>query len=393
MKMFKRRIIIFYESPFAFSPKTKDQQQKAQEGIKELSQEMFGSVLKTARSAALLESAALDIKLDVNNNGSFKQTFNSEDTVSSKKGQDTAAQTKNAFLDNFKPKTNRVVLIKPNCPSLTVYHIRKAFALLKNFDVVLGPTKNNNYYLLGFKRMIPELFDAISSDDFQTIGTVILKEADKMALNTVQLGALPEIISPEELFHWTNVQQQTVSVIISTKNDAKNIGHTLERVKALNQNEVIVVNGQSADKTIDYARQWGAEILSSDPNRSRQMNMGAEQAEGDILLFISPNALLPVNYEDHIRQILSVPEYMGGYFSFSYKSKSLKNRIREKMIRLRNVVLRLPINEQPVFVRKSIFNELNGFSEQSKRETVEFMRRLKKAGRVIRLKVPFFWLK
>lgn len=187
--------------------------------------------------------------------------------------------------------------------------------------------------------------------------------------------------------------QQTISVIIPAHNDSNNIGEALERVKALNQNEVIIVEGKSTDKTIDLARQWGADIISSELNRSRQMNMGAKQAEGDILLFIYPNVILPVNYEDHIRQILSVPEYLGGYFSLKYKSKSLKSRIREKMIRLRNILLRLPINEQPVFVRKSIFNELNGFSEQSKRETVEFIRRLKKAGRVIRLKVPVFWLK
>ena len=186
--------------------------------------------------------------------------------------------------------------------------------------------------------------------------------------------------------------KQTISVIIPAHNDAKNIGDALERVKALNQNEVIVVDGKSTDKTIELARHWGAEILSSNPNRSRQMNKGAKKAEGDILLFISPNVILPVNYEDHIRQIMSVPEYLGGYFSFSYKSKSLNSRIREKMVLLRNMLFGLPFNEQPVFVRKSIFNELNGFSEQSNRETVEFIHRLKKAGRVIRLKVPVFWL-
>lgn len=186
--------------------------------------------------------------------------------------------------------------------------------------------------------------------------------------------------------------QQTISVIIPAQNNAKNIGDALERVKALNQNEVIVVDGQSTDKTIEIAREWSAEILSSAPDRSRQMNKGAKKAEGDILLFISPNVILPVNYGDHIRQIMSVPEYLGGYFSLSYKSKSLNSRIKEKKVLLRNMLLGLPVNEQPVFVRKSIFNELNGFSEQSKRETVEFMHRLKKAGRIIRLKVPVFWL-
>lgn len=186
--------------------------------------------------------------------------------------------------------------------------------------------------------------------------------------------------------------QHTISVIIPAHNDAKNIGEALERVKALNQNEVIVVDGQSTDKTIDLARKWGAEILPSTPNRSRQMNKGATQAEGDILLFISPNVILPVNYEDHIRQIMSVPEYLGGYFSLSYRSKSLQSRIKEKMVLLWNMLLGLPINKQPVFVRKSVFNELNGFSEQANRETVEFMHRLKKVGRIIRLKVPVFWL-
>jgi len=189
-----------------------------------------------------------------------------------------------------------------------------------------------------------------------------------------------------------NPPQQTISVIIPAHNDAKNIGDALERVKVLNQNEVIVVDGQSEDKTIEIARKWSVEIVSSAPNKSRQMNKGSQQAQGDILLFISPNVILPVNYGDHIRQIMSVPEYLGGYFSLSYPSKSLKNWIKKKMVLLRNMLFGLPVNEQPVFVKRSVFEELNGFSEHSSRETVEFIHRLKKAGRVIRLKVPVFWL-
>lgn len=388
--MIKRRIIIFCHWPLKIFHETKTQRLKASEQITDLPREMILHTLRTAKSAAYLESAGLDLKLDDDdNNEIFQKMIRDEDTIGSKQVQNPSEQIMDAFRSSFRQGTNQVILIKTNCPSLSVYHIRKAFKLLKNNDVVLGPTKNSDFYLLGFKRLIPELLDVIPGIS-KNIYASVLEEAKKLGLTTAELGFLPDITRAEDLSSWKNVQQQTVSVIIPTRNNEKTINNTLERVMALDRDEVIVVDGMSSDKTVEYARQGGAEILSSNPKKSTQMNLGAEQAKGNILLFLSPNELAPVNYKDHIRQVLSVPEYLGGYFSLRFKSRSLISRTKEKIIGLWNILKGLSINKQAVFVRASVFHELNGFSETADKEIVEFMRRLNKAGSIIRLRVPVF---
>src|SRR6185369_14310285 len=50
--------------------------------------------------------------------------------------------------------------------------------------------------------------------------------------------------------------------------------------------EILVVDGGSSDRTVDRAREAGASVMISQPGRARQMNAGAAQAKGNVLLFL-----------------------------------------------------------------------------------------------------------
>lgn len=52
----------------------------------------------------------------------------------------------------------KAVIIGSDCVELTSHIIRKAFDKLSTFDVVLGPAKDGGYYLMGLKKVYPELF-------------------------------------------------------------------------------------------------------------------------------------------------------------------------------------------------------------------------------------------
>ena len=53
----------------------------------------------------------------------------------------------------------RVVVIGTDAPNLPVSFIRDAFDALKYHDVVIGPSCDGGYYLLGLTRFLPALFE------------------------------------------------------------------------------------------------------------------------------------------------------------------------------------------------------------------------------------------
>src|SRR3990167_624091 len=88
-----------------------------------------------------------------------------------------------------------------------------------------------------------------------------------------------------------------VSIIIPTKNEAKNIAHCLKSIK--NQNykniEIIVVDNFSKDKTIDIARKFTSNCYRHGNERSTQRNFGAKKSKGQYLLFIDADMELTPN--------------------------------------------------------------------------------------------------
>ena len=76
-------------------------------------------------------------------------------------GADLGERMLNAFDDALK-KYKNVVLIGCDCPSLTADDLAQALtALADNKACALGPAEDGGYYLLGLKRLIPELFEDI----------------------------------------------------------------------------------------------------------------------------------------------------------------------------------------------------------------------------------------
>src|SRR5947209_6922056 len=77
----------------------------------------------------------------------------------------------------------------------------------------------------------------------------------------------------------------SISIIIPTFNEAGCIATTIRSLRAQAPAEIIVVDGGSSDDTIRAASEADA-VLTSAPERARQMNAGAQSARGEVLLFL-----------------------------------------------------------------------------------------------------------
>jgi len=84
-----------------------------------------------------------------------------------------------------------------------------------------------------------------------------------------------------------------ISVIVPVLNEEKTITATLEALLALAPYEIIIVDGGSADRTRELAAPFQVKVISSERGRGRQMNRGAGEASGDVLLFLHADTRLP----------------------------------------------------------------------------------------------------
>ena len=73
-------------------------------------------------------------------------------------GQDLGERMHNAFARAFGKGYHSVCIIGTDCYELTMSVIEEAFNILRSRDAVIGPAADGGYYLLGLKKLHPELF-------------------------------------------------------------------------------------------------------------------------------------------------------------------------------------------------------------------------------------------
>ncbi|XTZ09662.1 MAG: TIGR04282 family arsenosugar biosynthesis glycosyltransferase [cyanobacterium endosymbiont of Rhopalodia yunnanensis] len=115
--------------------------------------------------------------------------------------EDLGNRMKLAFEDSFQLKFSRVVIIGIDCPDLNIKIIMNAFESLDENDLVLGEASDGGYYLIGLRKIIPELFQNIPWGTNEVLSkTKII--ARKLNLNTFILPVLSDIDRPEDLATW-----------------------------------------------------------------------------------------------------------------------------------------------------------------------------------------------
>jgi uncharacterized protein len=79
--------------------------------------------------------------------------------VVGQRGNGLAAALVSAF-EHFVPDFRRVVAVDSDSPHLPLAILQSAFELLETNEVVVGPTEDGGYYLVGAAAMHPRLFDS-----------------------------------------------------------------------------------------------------------------------------------------------------------------------------------------------------------------------------------------
>ncbi len=174
----------------------------------------------------------------------------------------------------------------------------------------------------------------------------------------------------------------TLSVIIPALNEAGTIEPTLGRVLSGDVHEVIVADGGSSDETAAIAERCGARVISGATGRGPQLNAGAAVATGNLLFFLHADTLPPEGFADHIRATLAEPGVSGGAFGFRLDSATRAHRLVDWTTNRRARLFGLPYGDQGLFTTAEMFHAVGGFPDEPVMEDVQFVRRLKRRGRI-----------
>jgi rSAM/selenodomain-associated transferase 2 len=176
-----------------------------------------------------------------------------------------------------------------------------------------------------------------------------------------------------------------VSVIIPTFNEAENILATIraaQRSYSPDEVEIIVVDGGSTDGTPELVPSH-IKFLQTPRGRAVQMNRGAAESNGQILVFCHADSRLPAGWREAVMLALEDKDVSGGTFQTRIVPAFGILKLRNKWVFPPN--WRIMFGDQVQFIRRTTFDQLYGFPEIPLMEDVEMSRALDRVGRIVRI--------
>ena len=110
---------------------------------------------------------------------------------------------------------------------------------------------------------------------------------------------------------------RSVSVVIPVKDAGPLLERVLDAVRAQGDTELIVIDSGSRDRSREIARAAGAELIEIPPaefGHGRTRNLGAERSSGDLIAFLTQDAVPAPGWLDALREAFELDERVGAAF-------------------------------------------------------------------------------
>jgi len=135
---------------------------------------------------------------------------------------------------------------------------------------------------------------------------------------------------------------------------------------------VIVVDGGSEDGTIETARALCDRLIAAPRGRAVQMNAGAREAKGQVLLFLHADTRLPPDADE----LVQGPVW--GRFDVQIDERHPLLKVVAWSMNLRSRLTGIATGDQAIFVRREAFH---GFPELPLMEDIAFSAAMKRIAR------------
>ncbi len=123
-------------------------------------------------------------------------------------GKNLGEKMMNAFNIVFNKDANKAIIVGTDLPDISSDIINHAFTALDTYDVVIGPTNDGGYYLLGLKKNYCDLFQDIKWSTATVFQDTILRLKNRN-LNFKILTLLSDIDTEDDLKSWLTIKERT----------------------------------------------------------------------------------------------------------------------------------------------------------------------------------------
>jgi len=191
-----------------------------------------------------------------------------------------------------------------------------------------------------------------------------------------------------DILVYVEVESDLISIVTPVLNEEKQIADFLDNLRDLEGVfEAILVDGGSSDHTPDEVAKsidgfcHPIRFLHSDRGRAIQMNRGAEEARGEILLFLHSDCRIPRDALKVIEGVISRAA-IGGGFKHAFSDSDVFLRALSGFGNFRARLTEIFFGDYGIFLRRDVFRKIGGYDEISLLEDVELCRKAKKYGRL-----------
>lgn len=166
------------------------------------------------------------------------------------------------------------------------------------------------------------------------------------------------------------------SLIVPVLNEGSNLEHILRPLQPLRRRGwcIVVVDGGSVDDTFSKALPFASKVITSPPGRAKQMNAGAAEASGEILLFLHADTLLPTDFESEIQRFID-SDLQWGRFDVALSGNQLMFYVIAWFINIRSRLTQVSTGDQALFFKRHFFEALKGYADVPLMEDVDICKR------------------
>ena len=199
-----RAVVVFCKYPTPGTVKTRLAATIGDDEAARIYRQMVQSALKTVRetrcgASTLVFFAPAEARDDMAN------WLGSHHTYQPQVDGDLGDRMLQAFRYASANGIRQTVIIGTDCPGLTSNILQETFNKLDNHDIVLGPTPDGGYYLIGANQPHPELFRDIAWST-EKVFPQTMKRIQSSGLSCVQLEKLRDVDTIDDLNHYPSHQ-------------------------------------------------------------------------------------------------------------------------------------------------------------------------------------------
>lgn len=177
-----------------------------------------------------------------------------------------------------------------------------------------------------------------------------------------------------------------LSIVLPVLNEGAGVAPALRALAPLRACgvQVIVVDGGSTDDTLAQVRavlEPDGQLIHAPRGRAAQMNAGARQACGDILLFLHADTQLPPDADALIANALADSAHVWGRFDVRIAGRPWMLRVIAALMNRRSRWSGIATGDQALFMTRAAFDAVGGFPNQALMEDIAISQRLLRLSR------------